>query len=350
MTTSPSSTNGSFHKPGRKLLHGGGSAMATPLSEAEKSYLQALGNAHAPLLTAGQEQALSAAMRTGNETERVTARRKLIQANLRLVVAVAKKLLAHKQASSGNTVTIELNDLIQEGNVGLVRAVDKFDGSRGLRFSTYATWWIQQAVMTALADSERPYRVPGNALTHFYKVIAAFDRLADESDIPPTIEAVARLTGFSTAKVTELLRLRHATVSLESASHDDEQPLEARLACDSPTPEGRLLEREDRQQLYRAWHFQLSEKEQQILGLRFGLTMPTPTVAASVRSRAKTTVAPIIQGSHQPAALGCFALPSVAPRKETLETIGKRFGVSRESIRKQEQRALLTLKTALVKG
>ncbi len=322
MTTSPSSTV-SFNKPGRKLLHGGGSAMATPLSEAEKAYLQAVGNAHAPLLTAAQEQALSAAMRTGNEAERLVARRKLIQANLRLVVAVAKKLLAHKQASSGNTVTIELNDLIQEGNVGLMRAVDKFDGSRGLRFSTYATWWIQQAVMTALADSERPYRVPGNALTHFYKVMAAFDRLADESDAPPTMEAVARVTGFSPAKVTELLRLRHTTVSLESSPHDDEQPLEARLACQSPTPEGALLDREKRDHLRQAWHFQLSTKEQHILGLRFGVAIPSP------------------MGS---------VLPCVAPRKETLEAIGKRFGVSRESIRKQESRALSTLKLALAKN
>ena len=331
--------------------------MATPLSEAEKAYLLALGNVQAPLLTAEQEQALSAAMRTGNEAERLTARRKLIQANLRLVVAVAKKLLAQKQATSGNTVTVELNDLIQEGNVGLVHAVDKFDGSRGLRFSTYATWWIQQAMMTALADSERPYRVPGNALTHFYKVVTAFDRLAEASDTPPTIEAVARITGFAPSKVSELLRLRHATVSLESANHDDEQPLEARLACHSPTPEQSLLESEKRNQLYKAWHFQLSEKEQQILGLRFGLIMPTPAMPApavtvSQQSRAKTSVKTAIQTSPQKsgkaAALGCFALPSLAPRKETLEAIGKRFGVSRESIRKQEQRALNTLKAALI--
>jgi RNA polymerase primary sigma factor len=225
------------------------------------------------------------------------ARRALIEANLRLVVAIARYYSGHG---------MELLDLIQEGNLGLMRAVDRFKYRRGFRFSTYASWWIRQAVVRAISDQSRTIRIP----THATNTLASLSRvkrsLVQELGREPSLEEIAQRSAVPTPTVRRILQANNKPLSLETPVGDDSflgeflrdewtpAPLDAMLAGDVSTQVERALDT-------------LSDKEAQILRLRFGF------------------------GDEA---------------EQTLEEVGRRFGVTRERIRQIQARALDKLRSA----
>jgi RNA polymerase primary sigma factor len=248
-------------------------------------YLQEIGRV--PLLSAAQEVDLAEQIERGRVAEhrRVSAeelspplrlalqadvlageeaRRQLIQANLRLVVSIAKKYLGHGLA---------LLDLIQEGNIGLMRAVDKFDHRRGNRFSTYATWWIRQAVTRALADQSRTIRLPVHMAEAVGRVRSTAEQLAQRLERQPTTEEIATALGQPIERIAQVLEASRRPISLETpldvegerrlgdALPDDEQPAPAETVA-------RQLLRRDMQRALD----HLSDRERRIIDLRYGLT------------------------------------------------------------------------------
>jgi RNA polymerase primary sigma factor len=248
-------------------------------------YLQEIGRV--PLLNAAQEVELAERMERGRVAERRLASteelrpplqaaleadvlagqeawRQLIQANLRLVVSIAKKYLGHGLA---------LLDLVQEGNLGLMRAVEKFDHRRGNRFSTYATWWIRQAVTRALAEQSRTIRLPVHMGEAVGRVRRTAERLAQLLERQPTTEEIATALGQPIERIAQVLEASRPSISLETpldaegerrlgdALPDEERPAPAEMVA-------RQLLRRD---LARALDH-LSERERRIIDLRYGLT------------------------------------------------------------------------------
>lgn len=256
-----------------------------------RMYLKEIGKV--PLLTAEEEIELAKRMEQGDEE----AKKKLCEANLRLVVSIAKRYVGRGML---------FLDLIQEGNLGLIKAVDKFDWRKGYKFSTYATWWIRQAITRSIADQARTIRIPVHMVETINKLIRISRQLLQELGREPTPEEIAAEMDISVEKVREILKIAQEPVSLETPigeeedSHlgdfipDDDVPAPADAAAFSMLKE-QLVEVLDT----------LTEREQKVLKLRFGLE---------------------------------------DGRARTLEEVGRRFDVTRERIRQIEAKALRKLR------
>ncbi|MEK7066991.1 MAG: sigma-70 family RNA polymerase sigma factor [Patescibacteria group bacterium] len=253
-------------------------------------YLREIGRIS--LLTGDEEKDLAKKIGQGNEE----ARRKLTEANLRLVVSIAKKYI-------GRSPHLTLLDLIQEGNMGLFKAVEKFDYKRGFKFSTYATWWIRQAITRALADQARTIRIPVHMVETISKFTQVKRRLTQDLGREPMPEEIAAEMGMEVDKVRHIIKISQETVSLETplGDYNEDSTLgefleDEKQIMPSQSAARRLL----RDQL-REIMSDLNPREQKILSLRFGLEDGV---------------------TH------------------TLEEVGKEFGVTRERIRQIEAKAL----------
>ena len=261
------------------------------LDDPVRMYLKEIG--HVPLLTAEEEVALAQRMEAGDEE----ARHRLEEANLRLVVSIAKRYVGRGML---------FLDLIQEGNLGLLKAVEKFDYSKGYKFSTYATWWIRQAITRAIADQARTIRIPVHMVETINKYIRVSRQLLQELGRDPTPEEVARRMGLSVARVREIMKISQEPVSLETPIGEEEDThlsdfIEDEAAPDPADAASMLLLKEQISEVLTT----LAPREAEVLRLRFGL---------------------------------------VDGRSRTLEEVGQNFGVTRERIRQIEAKALRKLR------
>ncbi len=259
-------------------------------SDSVQMYLREIGKY--PLLSSEEEIDLAKKIERGEET----ARQKLMLSNLRLVVSIAKKYV-------GRSANLTLLDLIQEGNIGLSRAVDKFDYRKGFKFSTYATWWIRQGITRALADQARTIRIPVHMIETINKYQQVVRRLVQDLGREPLPEETAAEMGVEVDKVRHIIKISQDTVPLEAPVGDEDgDSVLADFVADEDTvsPEtiaGRRILRDHLKEIID----DLANREQKILEMRFGL-------ADGV--------------TH------------------TLEEVGKVFGVTRERIRQIEAKAL----------
>lgn len=256
-----------------------------------RMYLREIGRV--PLLKAEQEVELAKRI----EQDDKTAHDALAEANLRLVVSIAKKYIGRG---------LPLLDLIQEGNTGLLRAVDKFDYKRGYKFSTYATWWIRQAITRAIADQARTIRIPVHMVETINKLVRTQRRLVQDLGREPLPEEIAAEMGIEVEKVQHILKISQETVSLEAPVGEEEDSRLGDFILDEDTlsPEEQaafqLLKENIREVLN-----SLTPREQKILKMRFGID---------------------------------------SGKTHTLEEVGSEFGVTRERIRQIEAKALSKLR------
>lgn len=226
------------------------------IDDSVKQYLKEIGTY--PLLTAEQELRLAERVAYGDDH----ARQKLIEANLRLVVSIAKRY-----ANQG----LSLLDLVQEGNIGLMRASQKFDYKRGFRFSTYATWWIRQSISRAIAEHSRTIHIPVHVVEIIYKIKRVARRIYQEQGIEPLPEQIAELVGLPRERVVELLSASEQPVSLDAPMADDEQYHLADMLEDmSMTPVDQVSHQLQRKYIEQAMHV-LNPREQTIIEMRYGL-------------------------------------------------------------------------------
>ncbi len=256
-----------------------------------RMYLKEIGKV--PLLTPEEEQELARRMADGDEE----AKRRMAEANLRLVVSIAKRYVGRGML---------FLDLIQEGNLGLIKAVDKFDYTKGYKFSTYATWWIRQAITRAIADQARTIRIPVHMVETINKVIRVSRQLLQELGHDPSAEEIAEEMGMPVDKVRDILKIAQEPVSLETPIGEEEDSHLGDFIPDEDASEPSeaasfsLL----REQLMTVLDT-LTPREKKVLELRFG----------------------IVDG-----------------RTRTLEEVGKEFNVTRERIRQIEAKALRKLR------
>jgi RNA polymerase primary sigma factor len=251
-----------------------------------QSYLATIGEID--LLTAEKESELAKRIASGEQQ----ARAELIEANLRLVVSIAKRYTGHG---------LSFLDLIEEGNLGLIRAVEKFDYRKGFRFSTYATWWIRQAITRALADQSRLIRVPVHMVESINRIERVTKELIQELGREPTYREIAKNTGIPEKKIAKYLRLAQQPLSLEMPVGDEEESRLENFIEDNknPTPETESVNIYYKEQLEKVLE-KLTSREREILKYRMGLEGEYP---------------------------------------HTLEEVGTIFGVTRERIRQVEAKA-----------
>jgi RNA polymerase primary sigma factor len=278
------------------------------LDDPVRMYLKEIGRV--PLLSMEDERTLAMAIETGeleaqkNGSSRnqliesgFEAKRKLTEANLRLVVSIAKKYVGRGML---------FLDLIQEGNLGLIRAVEKFDYRKGYKFSTYATWWIRQAITRALADQARTIRIPVHMVETINRLIKISRQLLQELGREPTAEEIANEMGLTPEKVREVIKISQEPISLETPIGEEEDShlgdfIEDQEAVAPAEAASVMLLKEKMADVLK----NLTERERKVLVLRFGL-----------------------EDGHQ----------------RTLEEVGQEFGVTRERIRQIEAKALRKLR------
>ena len=256
-----------------------------------KIYLKEIGRV--PLLSPEEEIELAQRMSTGDPY----ARKRLSEANLRLVVSIAKKYVGRG---------MQFLDLIQEGNLGLIKAVEKFDYTKGFKFSTYATWWIRQAITRAIADQARTIRIPVHMVETITKVKKVSSQLLHENGHDPTPDEIAERLEMSVDKVREIMRIAQDPVSLETPIGEEEDSHLGDFIPDddAPAPSEAANHTLLREQLNEVLNT-LTEREAKVLKLRFGLE---------------------------------------DGKSRTLEEVGQRFEVTRERIRQIEAKALRKLR------
>jgi RNA polymerase primary sigma factor len=227
------------------------------IDDSVKQYLKEIGSY--PLLTAEQELLLAQQVARGD----LRSRQKLIEANLRLVVSIAKRY-----SNQG----LPLLDLIQEGNIGLMRASQKFDYKRGFRFSTYATWWIRQAISRAIAEHSRTIHIPVHVVEFIYKIKRVARRIYQEQGIEALPEQLAAEVGMTKDRVIELLNISEQPVSLDAPVADDEQYHLADMLVDDSmmAPLDQVSQQQQREHIERAMTV-LNPRERTIIEMRYGL-------------------------------------------------------------------------------
>lgn len=255
-------------------------------------YLREIGKI--PLLTADEELALAQRVVSGDKR----AKDQMAEANMRLVVSIAKRYVGRG---------LDLLDLIQEGNTGLLRAVEKFDPDKGFKFSTYATWWIRQAITRAIADQARTIRIPVHMVETINKLLRTQRRLTQELNREPTNEEIAKAMEIDVDKVEHIMKIKQDISSLDASVRDDE---EDSVLADFIEDEDTISPEESATNQLLKEHVKdmlgaLTEREQKILKLRFGLE---------------------------------------DGKSHTLEEVGQEFSVTRERIRQIEAKALAKLR------
>jgi RNA polymerase primary sigma factor len=260
------------------------------IADPVRMYLREIGRVS--LLTAAEEIDLAKRIEAGEEE----AKQKLRTANLRLVVSIAKKYVGRG---------LSMLDLIQEGNIGLMRAVEKYDWRRGYKFSTYATWWIRQAITRAIADQARTIRIPVHMVETINKYIRTARKITQDLGREPTPEEVADKMGIDIAKARQIVKISREPASLETpVGEDEDSMLGDFIASEGVSPDEKAAEELLKDYLEEVLDT-LSDREKKVLQLRFGLLDGNP---------------------------------------KTLEEVGKIFGVTRERIRQIEAKALRKLR------
>ncbi len=256
-----------------------------------RQYLKEIGRI--PLLDAEREKELAERMMNGDEK----AKEMLVESNLRLVVSIAKKYLGRG---------MYFLDLIQEGNLGLMKAVDKFDYTKGYKFSTYATWWIRQAITRAIADQARTIRIPVHMVETIHKVTKYSRQMLQELGREPTAEEIGEKIGLSADRVRDILKISQDPVSLETPIGEEEDSHLGDFIPDddTPAPADAAASTILREVIERELHT-LTPREEHVIKLRFGL---------------------------------------YDGRNRTLEEVGKEFDITRERIRQIEAKALRKLR------
>lgn len=267
------------------------SSDSVTIDDPVKIYLKEIGRV--PLLTSDEETVLAERIALGD----VAAKKRLSEANLRLVVSIAKRYLGRG---------MQFLDLIQEGNLGLIKAVDKFDHTKGFKFSTYATWWIRQAITRAIADQARTIRIPVHMVETINKVKKISSQLLHQNGHEPTAEEIAEVINMSPDKVREIMRVAQEPVSLETPIGEEEDSHLGDFIPDedAPAPQDAASHTLLKEQLAEVLAT-LTPREEKVLKLRFGLE---------------------------------------DGRSRTLEEVGEEFNVTRERIRQIEAKALRKLR------
>ncbi len=261
------------------------------LDDPVRMYLKEIGKV--PLLSANEEIELAERMANGDET----AKKRLSEANLRLVVSIAKRYVGRGML---------FLDLIQEGNLGLIKAVEKFDCTKGFKFSTYATWWIRQAITRAIADQARTIRIPVHMVETINKLIRVSRQLLQELGREPRVDEIAKVMNMSEDRVREIMKIAQEPVSLETPIGEEEDSILGDFIPDNDAPAPSdmaafMLLKEQLTDVLKS----LTPREEKVLRLRFGLDDGRP---------------------------------------RTLEEVGKEFDVTRERIRQIEAKALRKLR------